>query len=84
MNTPAAAPAGPASGRLPAGSLDHACFLLTRLGRGAVKTLATLATWRERARGRHHLAAMDARLRRDIGVGSEAVFRELRKPFWIP
>jgi uncharacterized protein YjiS (DUF1127 family) len=54
-----------------------------RLIRAAARALRALVVWQQRARSRHHLAAMDERLRRDIGVNNAHVYRELRKPFWI-
>ena len=41
-----------------------------------------LQTWRERARQRRHLAALDDRMLRDIGAGAADVERETRKWFW--
>lgn len=86
---------GSAADRLPDDSLDVACSRLTEFGYGAPASLltrfahamisgfATLAAWQQRARERHNLAAMDERLRRDIGIGNADTYRELRKPFWI-
>jgi len=41
-----------------------------------------LATWRDRARMRRHLARMDDRLLRDIGLSWIDAKREINKPFW--
>jgi uncharacterized protein YjiS (DUF1127 family) len=38
--------------------------------------------WRVLARGRRHLAALDDRMLRDIGLTRADVDREYRKPFW--
>ena len=51
---------------------------------GAVsQVLATVATWRERARQRRHLAEMSAQMLRDIGVSVSAARAEAGKPFWL-
>jgi uncharacterized protein YjiS (DUF1127 family) len=41
-----------------------------------------LLLWQGRARQRAHLAALDDRLLRDIGLTRADVERELLKPFW--
>jgi uncharacterized protein YjiS (DUF1127 family) len=38
--------------------------------------------WRRRARERGHLARLDARMLRDIGVTPSEAARECEKPFW--
>ena len=38
--------------------------------------------WQDRIRSRHHLAGMDGRMLRDVGLTREAVSREVDKPFW--
>lgn len=43
----------------------------------------TLALWIGRARQRRDLAALDARMLRDIGVSEGAAIREAAKPFWV-
>ena len=50
--------------------------LFTHLGR-------TLALWLARGRQRRDLAALDAHLRKDIGVTEGEVIREAAKPFWV-
>lgn len=44
--------------------------------------LTKLVDWQERAEQRHHLAEMDERMRKDIGVSYADVLREADKPFW--
>jgi uncharacterized protein YjiS (DUF1127 family) len=46
--------------------------------------LTKLVDWQERAEQRHHLAGMDERMRKDIGVSYADVLREADKPFWRP
>ena len=43
---------------------------------------AAVRTWRDRAHGRRLLAAMDPRLRQDIGLSVSDVWREVNEPFW--
>lgn len=51
--------------------------------RETVKALfATLWTWRFRARTRHQLARLDARMLRDIGLDPMTADKEATKPFW--
>jgi uncharacterized protein YjiS (DUF1127 family) len=38
--------------------------------------------WRDRARQRRHLAELDDRLLRDIGVSRAEVEGEISRPFW--
>jgi uncharacterized protein YjiS (DUF1127 family) len=44
--------------------------------------VALVARWRERARSRHMLSSMDARLLKDIGVSRATAEFEANKPFW--
>lgn len=44
----------------------------------------TLAVWRERSAARRHLAVMDARSLRDVGISQAAATYEADKPFWCP
>jgi uncharacterized protein YjiS (DUF1127 family) len=41
-----------------------------------------IARWRERARGRALLAAMDERMLKDIGLSRAEAWREANTPFW--
>jgi uncharacterized protein YjiS (DUF1127 family) len=45
-------------------------------------SLRLVALWRERARQRHALASLDARLLRDIGITPYDAAHECSKPFW--
>lgn len=42
----------------------------------------TVSEWLRRSRGRAELARLSERQRCDIGLDSEAIEREIRKPFW--
>ena len=42
----------------------------------------TLLVWQERARQRRHLARLDDRLLRDVGLGRAEAEAEYSKPFW--
>ena len=42
----------------------------------------TLSLWQDRARQRAHLASLDDRILRDIGISRVEVAREASKPFW--
>ena len=55
-----------------------------RLGARMVRTLNALLAWRERARERAALAAMDDRALRDIGVSRAETWLEAEKPSWRP
>lgn len=48
------------------------------------RCLATLRLWRQRARERRALAALDDRLLADIGVTRADAERECERPFWHP
>lgn len=57
------------------------------LGRGGVGRFFTglanrLAEWHERSQQRTHLAGMNERMLKDIGVSSVDALRESSKPFW--
>lgn len=49
-----------------------------------VRVVDTLILWQERARQRHHLAALDPDLLKDIGVNRADAWQEANKPFWRP
>jgi uncharacterized protein YjiS (DUF1127 family) len=54
-----------------------------KAGTGFVTRLLDAAmTWRDRARQRRHLAELDDRLLRDIGVSRAEVEGEISRPFW--
>ncbi|MFO0989705.1 MAG: DUF1127 domain-containing protein [Alphaproteobacteria bacterium] len=62
-----------------------AAFARARGLRAVVAAAFTrLAEWRERAEQRAHLAAMDERLLKDIGISAVEATREADKPFWKP
>lgn len=42
----------------------------------------TLYTWQRRAHERRHLASLDERLLRDMGLSRHDVAEETAKPFW--
>jgi uncharacterized protein YjiS (DUF1127 family) len=48
------------------------------------RLLDLLFAWRDRARQRRQLLALDDRLLKDIGLTRADVDIEGRKPFWIP
>ena len=72
------------------GSPRHATGPRLRPGSGVVarswliRALDVLALWQERAAGRAHLAQMDDRMLKDMGIGRAEVHREAGKPFWRP
>lgn len=43
-----------------------------------------LLRWQDRAGQRHALAALDDRMLKDVGLTRVDVYREVRKPFWLP
>ena len=59
--------------RLSAPFTDRTVF--TAIGR-------TLLLWQDRARQRAHLASLDDRMLRDIGLSRADVTGEASKPFW--
>jgi uncharacterized protein YjiS (DUF1127 family) len=52
------------------------------IGGFLANVLNRLAEWQERAEQRMHLAAMDDRMLKDIGVSAVDATRESSKPFW--
>ena len=57
---------------------------LTRLMGALARASDTTLEWRERARQRRRLAALDARMLADIGITRAAALSEAEKPFWRP
>lgn len=53
-----------------------------RLAQALRAAMTLVRLWHERARQRAHLAALDARMLRDIGITPSEVARECEKPFW--
>jgi len=43
---------------------------------------ALLAKWQDRATQRSHLATLDERLLRDMGLSQTQALEEIAKPFW--
>lgn len=43
----------------------------------------TVYNWQCRAEQRHHLASLDDRMLRDVGLDRAAAKAEVSKPFWI-
>jgi uncharacterized protein YjiS (DUF1127 family) len=52
------------------------------VGRFVTAIVTRLAEWHERAEQRTHLAGMDDRMLKDIGVTSVDAVHESSKPFW--
>jgi uncharacterized protein YjiS (DUF1127 family) len=50
----------------------------------ARQVLTVLVRWQARASERRHLADLDPRMRRDIGLPDAEIRREASKPFWLP
>ncbi|WP_119460806.1 DUF1127 domain-containing protein [Rhodospirillaceae bacterium SYSU D60014] len=48
----------------------------------ARRAIDLVLAWRENARQRRVLAALDERMLKDIGLNRLEVVREVRKPFW--
>lgn len=53
-----------------------------QVGRFFTMLLTKVVDWQERAEQRHHLAGMDERMRKDIGISYADALREADKPFW--
>jgi len=64
-----------------AGGAGLATFVRA-LRRAPVQLVDTLLTWQMRANERHHLAALDDHVLRDMGLGRADALREAEKPFW--
>jgi uncharacterized protein YjiS (DUF1127 family) len=58
-----------------------------RSGSGVVNLVrsafARVLVWRQRALDRRHLAAMDGRMRKDLGLSNVEIWHEINKPFWL-
>ena len=53
-----------------------------RVGRFFTTLLVRFSEWQERAQQRAHLACMDERMLKDIGINQVDAAREATKPFW--
>ena len=56
--------------------------LSTRLSTLPLRLLDALLAWQQRAAERRHLAALDDRLLKDMGLSRADVAQELEKPMW--
>ncbi len=61
---------------------QSALDVIGRLARLPLAILETLLVWQERDRQRRHLAALDDRLLRDMGISRADALREAAIPFW--
>jgi uncharacterized protein YjiS (DUF1127 family) len=71
----------PAEPAARAGAIRSGSLSLTAVAR---QVLAVLVRWQARASERRHLADLDRRMRRDIGLPEAEIRREASKPFWLP
>lgn len=68
-------------GRLSA--LARMTDLATLVWNDAKALVNHLVTWQIRARERKHLASLDERMLRDVGLSRADIARESSKPFWL-
>ena len=64
------------------GASRSALDVIARLARLPFAILETLLVWQERDQQRRHLAALDDRLLRDMGMSRADAAREAAIPFW--
>jgi uncharacterized protein YjiS (DUF1127 family) len=58
-------------------------YVARQRGHGSLQSFAALLRlWRSRTRERRHLARLDERMLRDIGITRLDAARECAKPFW--
>ncbi|MGH6944121.1 MAG: DUF1127 domain-containing protein [Geminicoccaceae bacterium] len=60
----------------------HGRGLVQRLARSLDRAITTLMAWREVARQRRALLALNDHLLKDIGLSRADALREMRRPFW--
>ena len=60
----------------------HGTDILDSIGAGAANPVSLFSLWANRDRQRHHLAGLDDRMLKDIGVSKSAASHEIAKPFW--
>lgn len=46
--------------------------------------IETLLVWQERAHQRRHMASLDTRILKDVGLTRGDIDAEIAKPFWRP
>ncbi len=56
--------------------------VIARLARLPLAILGILLVWQERGQQRRHVAALDDRLLRDMGISRAEAAREAAVPFW--
>lgn len=61
---------------------NHAGFLTQSWIDWMTRIIETIGIWRQRHRSRRHLARLDSRLLRDIGIDQVDCLIESNKPFW--
>ncbi len=66
----------------PAGTHARSESATDILSTAAAKVWQTLLTWQRRASECSHLAELDDRAYKDMGITRADVWRETRKPFW--
>lgn len=63
---------------------EHRPDSLRRLLSPVTGLFNLLFVWQERATERAHLASLDDRLLKDMGISRADVAQEIHKPFWRP
>ena len=61
---------------------NHGEDILASFGAGIANFVSLVALWSNRDRQRHHLAGLDARMLKDVGISHSAATRESAKRFW--
>ncbi len=60
----------------------HGADILDSFGAGAANLVSLFSLWADRDRQRHHLAGLDSRMLKDVGISKSAASREIAKSFW--